>query len=243
MAATDAIYLTDAYARRFAARVVRSLPGRVALDRTAFYPAGGGQPDDRGTILTDGALSEVAAVGKEGEVVWHTLGEERSLPVGTSVEGEVAWARRYAHMRYHTLLHILSGVVYRRFGAGITGGQISAERARMDFALPDFDRAVAEELVAEVRSVVERDLPVRVRFEARARLAEDPSLVRVARELVPEVDPVRLIDIVGHDVQADGGTHVRSTGEVGPVALDGLENKGARNKRLYLRLASPPVER
>lgn len=233
---TDALYLTDAYLVSFEARVIATGPRGVALDRTAFYPTGGGQPDDRGSLRTDGPTQPVLAVSKEDGAIWHTLEGSAAWPVGTAVVGEVDWRRRHAHMRYHTLLHILSGVVYKRFGSGTTGGQIYEDRARMDFSLPGFDRAVAEGLLADVRRVIESDLPIRVRFVPRSRLADDPSLVRVAADLLPEVDPVRLVDIVGHDVQADGGTHVRSTREVGPVELEALENKGARNKRLYLRL-------
>jgi len=139
-------------------------------------------------------------------------------------------------------LHLLSGVVFRRFGSDITGGQIYEGRARMDFGLEGFGRALAEELVAEVNDLVAQDRPVRVRFVSREEAAAAPSLVRVATRLPMEVDPVRLIDIEGFDVQADGGTHVRSTREVGPVTLGRLENKGARNKRLYLELAREPPE-
>jgi Ser-tRNA(Ala) deacylase AlaX len=153
---------------------------------------------------------------------------------GAEVHGAIDWERRYTHMRYHTCVHVLSGVVFRRFGSGITGGQIYENRARVDFALPEFRRELAEELVAETNDIVRRGLPVRVRFLSREDAERDPSLVRVARELMPNVPDVRLIDIEGFDVQADGGTHVRSTSEIGRVQLHKFENKGARNRRLYV---------
>ena len=158
------------------------------------------------------------------------------LAVGDHVAGEVDWPRRFAHMRYHTALHILSGVVYRRIGSGITGNQITAERARMDFSIPGFDRTLAENLIEGVNEVVRERRPVTVRSLPRAEAEKDPTLVRVAQELMPDVDVVRLIDIEGFDVQADGGTHVANTAEVGTARLERIENKGARNKRLYLTL-------
>jgi len=144
-------------------------------------------------------------------------------------------------MRYHTALHILSGVVYRRIGSGITGNQITAERARMDFSIPNFDRSLAEALIEGINEVARERRPVSVRSISRADAEKDPTLVRVARELMPDVEVVRLIDIEGFDVQADGGTHVANTSEVGVARLEKVKNKGARNKRLYLTLDAPPT--
>ena len=143
-------------------------------------------------------------------------------------------------MRYHTALHLMSGAVHRRFGSGITGGQIAPDRARMDFSMPEFSREIAEGLIAEVNRVAATPLSVVVRQVSRAELQRDPSLVRVADELLPDVDPVRIVDIGGYDVQADGGTHVASTAELGPLRLERIENKGARNKRLYVTLPREP---
>jgi len=231
----EALYLSDAYLRSFEARVESTSPEGCLLDRTAFYPAGGGQPSDRGSIqLDDGTTISVVEVQKSAEGIRHLVERPEAVAVGSHVVGSVDWARRYAHMRYHTALHILSGVVYRRFGSGITGNQITAERARMDFSIEGFDRAVAEELIAGVNAVVAERRPVTVRAISREEAARDPTLVRVAQELMPDVTTVRLIDIEGFDVQADGGTHVPNTAEVGPVRLEKIENKGSRNKRLYL---------
>ncbi len=237
---TDALYLTDAYLREFDARVVSDSEHGLVLDRTAFYPAGGGQPADSGSLRgPDGVVSRVVDVRKAPEGIVHVLESPSPRNPGTSVAGAIDWELRLAHMRLHTALHILSGVVFRRFGSGITGSQIYHDRARMDLAIPGFDRTVAEALIEGVNGVVREDHPVRVRFLARADALKDPSLVRVAQELLPDVETIRLIDIEGFDVQADGGTHVAHTREVGAVRLEKIENKGSKNKRLYLT-AGPP---
>ena len=234
---TEQLYLTDAYLRRFDGEVVAATPEGVLLDRSIFYPAGGGQPADLGVLTTsNGTPARVIDVRKTPEGVLHVLGLPSPLSLGDRVTGEIDWSRRLAHMRYHTALHILSGVVYRRIGSGITGNQITAERARMDFSIPGFDRPTAEGLIEGVNEVVREHRPVTVRFLPRAEAMKDPSLVRVAQELLPDVATVRLIDIEGFDVQADGGTHVANTREVGTARLERIENKGAKNKRLYLTL-------
>lgn len=237
---TEGLYLVDAYLREFDARVVDAGPGEVFLDRTAFYPEGGGQPADTGHLRGAGPAEwTVTGASKAERGIAHRV-EGSPPPVGELLHGTIDWGRRYAHMRYHTCLHILSGVVFHRFGSDITGGQIYVDRARMDLSIPNFDRAVADEVVAEVNAVVRRDLPIAVRTVPREELARNPGLVRVESSLVPEVDSLRVIDIQGFDAQADGGTHLRSTAEVGPVTLQKVENKGARNKRLYLTLGPLP---
>ena len=237
---TEALYLSDSYQRTFEARVVSSTPRAVVLDRTAFYPTGGGQPSDQGTLRgPDDRVWHVESVEKTSFGIVHHLQESDAPPAGIDLHGEVRWDLRYPHMRYHTALHLLSGVVFRRFGSGITGGQIYANRARMDFSLPEFSRELAGELLDQLNRTAAEGLPVSVRFLPRAAIVADPTLVRVARELLPDVDPVRLIEIGQFDVEADGGTHVRSTREVGTARLERLENKGARNKRLYMVLDEP----
>ena len=233
----EALYLSDARLRRFEATVREASPEGVHLDRTAFYPTGGGQPADRGKLtLRDGASIEVVDVRKAPEGILHQLAGTRVLAPGEPVVGEIDWPRRFAHMRYHTALHILSGVVYRRFGSVITGNQITAEGARIDFSIPGFDRALAEGLIEGVNAVVRERRPVTVRSIPRAEAEKDPTLLRVAQEHYPDRPIVRLIDIEGFDVQADGGTHVANTAEVGVARLERIENKGARNKRLYMTL-------
>ncbi len=235
-----ALYLNDAYLREFDTVVEEVLDDGVGLRETAFYPAGGGQPSDRG-VLTAGPDQRwtVTNVAKAGEKILHRV-EGPPPAAGTAVHGSVDWELRFAHMRYHTCLHILSGVVFRRFGSVITGNQIYPDRARMDLNLPEFGPQTVAAVVEEVNAVVREAHPVKVRFLPRAEAERDPTLVRVARELVPDVEEVRLIDIEGFDVQADGGTHVANTREVGTVRLLRTENKGAKNKRLYVA-ADPPA--
>jgi misacylated tRNA(Ala) deacylase len=233
---TEGLYLIDAYLREFDSQVVATAAGEIILDRTAFYPEGGGQPADTGHLRgNSGSSWKVIGAAKSKDGIVHRV-EGPGPTAGELVHGAIDWDRRYAHMRYHTCLHILSGVVFHRFGSDITGGQIYLDRARMDLSIPDFDRRVAEDVVAEVNRVVHENFPIAVRFVAREELTRNPGLVRVDTQLLPEVAELRVIDIQGFDVQADGGTHVRSTGEVGPVTLQKIENKGARNKRLYLSL-------
>jgi misacylated tRNA(Ala) deacylase len=236
---TEGLYLVDAYLREFDARVVASSGGEVVLDRTAFYPEGGGQPADVGHLTgTSGGSWTVSGVAKSKGGIVHRV-EGVGPATGETVRGVIDWDRRYAHMRYHTCLHILSGVVFHRFGSDITGGQIYDDRARMDLSIPNFDKGVADQIVAEVNQVVEQSHPIEVRFVDREELGRHPGLIRVDPQLVPDVERLRVIDIQGFDAQADGGTHVHSTGEVGPVALQKIENKGARNKRLYLSVGDP----
>ena len=238
---TERLYLQDAYLREFTATVVESSPSGVVLDRTAFHPSGGGQPDDLGRLRFGSEIVQVTGLSESDAHVFHTVVPAGAhLSAGAIVVGELDWDRRYAFMRAHTMLHILSGVVYHRLGATTSGGQIYEGRARMDFTLAEFGRPLVEGLVDAVNEIVAKDLPVHVRFVSRDEAAAQPSLVRVATALPAGLERVRLIDIEGFDVQADGGTHVRSTAEVGPVRLGKLENKGARNKRLYLDIAPVP---
>ena len=238
---TDALYLHDAYLQRFEATVASVTPEGILLDRTAFYPMGGGQPADSGRLTPGvGASVRVADVRKTPEGILHVVDGAPGWPVGQPVVGELDWGRRLSHMRHHTALHILSGVVFRRVGSGITGSQIYDDRARMDLSVPNFDRSVAESFIDGVNEVVREARPVAVRFLPREEAMKDSSLVRVAQELLPDVAVLRLIDIEGFDVQADGGTHVGNTREVGIVRLEKIENKGAKNKRLYITAEGAP---
>ena len=243
--ATDLLYLRDADLRAFEATVTDVDPEtrRVALDRIAFYPTGGGQPHDTGRL----ADLPVVDVRKEGDLAWHTLGGEGDLPevgatvAGEAVHGTVDWARRHALMRTHTALHVLCGVIWNEWGKAVTGGNMEPLSARMDFEfnpLPEGFGARVEELVnAELAA----DRPIEVSF----RSPDDPALVagelvRTKVSLVPEgVSEVRIVDIVGLDTQADGGTHVRSTGEVGRVRVVKTENKGKGNKRVRIVRVEP----
>ena len=230
------LYLHDAYLRTFAARVTAIREGtQVTLDQTAFYPTGGGQPHDTGTL----SELRVVAVRKEGDEVWHML--DGPVPdVGEEVEGTIDWNRRHSLMRTHTALHVLCGVIWNQWGVPVTGGNMEPLSARMDFEfdpLPDGFGRTVEELV-NVELVAAR--PVEVAWVARDEAFGDADLIRTKINLLPEgVDPIRVIDIVGLDKQADGGLHVRSTDEVGSVKILKTESKGKANKRVRLAILDP----
>jgi misacylated tRNA(Ala) deacylase len=210
---------------------------RVALDRTAFFPTGGGQPHDTGTLGFDGKAAEVVDVVKDREgVAWHTLSAGSTLPgVGTAVHGILDWRRRHLIMRLHTAQHVMNGIIWRDHGAHVTGAQIAPPEGRLDFELASMSQELARSLEASINEVVRENLVVRVLWLPRADADRDPSLIRLKANLIPRsIDPLRVIDIVGLDRQADGGTHVASTGEVGCVRIVKTESKGKANKRVRI---------
>jgi misacylated tRNA(Ala) deacylase len=235
---TDLLYLRDAYLTAADARVTVVDGQRLALDRTVFYPTGGGQPHDTGTLRWGGGEVPVVGVRKEGDDVWHTVPDDASgdlPPVGAEVTAQIDWPRRHRLMRTHSALHVLCGVIWNEWGVPVTGGNMEPLTARMDFELdptPEGFGARVEELVA---AEVAADRPIEVSFVPRAEAVLDEALIRTKVSLVPEsVVEVRVVDIVGLDKQADGGTHVRSTGEVGRVRVVKTESKGKGNKRVRI---------
>ncbi len=235
---TELLYLQDSYQKAFDADVVATEENAVALNRTAFYPGGGGQPADAGLLRWAAGETRVAEVRRDGESVWHVL--EGPVPAaGTPVRGMLDWDRRYGIMRYHSALHILVAAVYRLFGARVTGGAIYPDRARMDFTLEDLSKDRVASIEDETNRVIAEGRRILVRFVARDEF-ERSDLVRLARDLVPrDLAQVRVIEIEGYDAQADGGTHVAHTGEIGALTIVRTENKGKANRRLEVRLAAP----
>jgi misacylated tRNA(Ala) deacylase len=229
---TELLYLRDAYLREFEARVVAVNEAAVALDRTAFYPTGGGQPHDTGTI--DGLW--VSDVRKEGEVVWHAVAGE--LPaVGTTVSAVVDWDRRHKLMRTHSALHVLCGVIWNEWSKAVTGGNMEPLEARMDFEFDPLPEGFAATVADLVNAAIAADYPIEVSFLPRGAALDDADLIRTKVNMIPEsVKEIRVVDIVGLDKQADGGTHVRSTGEIGRFEVVKTESKGKGNKRLRVRL-------
>jgi misacylated tRNA(Ala) deacylase len=231
---TELLYLRDAYMTAAEAHVTAVDGDRVTLDRTVLYPTGGGQPHDTGTLRWEGGEAPVVGVRKEGDSVWHTL--EGGVPeAGAEVSVSVDWDRRHRLMRTHTALHVLCGVIWNEWGVPVTGGNMEPLSARMDFELdptPEGFGTKVEELVA---AEVAADRPIEVSFLPRAEAVLDEALIRTKVSLVPEsVAEVRVVDIVGLDKQADGGTHVRSTSEVGRVRVVKTESKGKGNKRVRI---------
>ncbi len=233
---TDLLFLRDAYLREVDATVtaVDASGRRVALDRTVFYPTGGGQAHDTGTL----AGLPVVEVRKDGDEVWHTLGGEGALPgLGVEVRGELDWERRHALMRTHTALHVLCGVIWREWGTAVTGGNMEPLSARMDFEFDPLPEGFGARVEALVNEELAADRPIEVGFLPRGTAVADEDLIRTKVSLIPaSVPEIRVVDIVGLDKQADGGTHVHSTAEVGRVIVLKTESKGKGNKRIRLQV-------
>ena len=237
---TELLYQTDSYLQEFDAKITSAFLAEraVVLDRTAFYPGGGGQPCDFGSLVVEGITYPVDKAKKQGEDVLHFLGGEAPLPaVGSAAHGTLDWARRYELMRTHTALHVLCGTVFRDYGALVTGGDMEPLKGRMDF---EFETMRAE-LVRDIESAVNREAAqgreIRVRILPREEAFQIPDLIRTKINLLPEgIMQVRTVEIVGLDLQADGGTHVRNTSEVGTIRVIDYKSKGAINKRIYIEI-------
>ncbi len=231
-AETESLYLRDAYLRTFSATVTAVRDGLVALDRSAFYPTGGGQPHDTGR-LGDAAVIDVR---KDDGVVWHAV--DGPLPaVGDVVEAEVDWQRRHALMRTHTALHVLCGVIWNEWRVPVTGGNMEPLAARMDFEFDPLPEGFGPRVEELVNAELEADRAIEVSFLPRDVAVVDEDLIRTKVSLIPPtVKEIRVVDIVGLDKQADGGTHVHTTGEVGRIRVVKTESKGRANKRIRLEV-------
>ncbi|MBW3577290.1 MAG: alanyl-tRNA editing protein [Actinobacteria bacterium] len=238
---TERIYSTDAYAAEVVATVVDvdRGDGRVLLDRTVFYPGGGGQPPDTGSLWIGDDRLDVERVATDPRGLWHWVNGGPPA-VGTVVRGVVDWERRYRLMRTHTAMHALCGVVWERFRSPVTGGQMAPGEGRLDFELPDWDPDAREPLEAALNRELAAARPVHVDFLPRDEADRDPSLIRTKVSLLPDdLRMVRVVDIVGLDRQADGGTHVRSTAEVGRARIAKVESKGRGYRRIRIALDEP----
>jgi misacylated tRNA(Ala) deacylase len=238
---TELLYQTDSYLREFDATVtaVDAEARTVVLNQTAFYPGGGGQPNDTGQLsVMGGADYPVSKVKKQGADVFHFLGDDSLLPqVGDKVHGQIDWDKRYLLMRTHTAMHVLCGTVFRDYGALVTGGNMEPGKGRMDF---EFERLQGE-LVGEIEVAVNKEAEaghdVRVKILPREEAFQIPDLIRTKINLLPEgITEVRTVEIVGLDLQADGGTHVKNTSEVGKIKVVDYKSKGAINKRIYIEV-------
>ena len=230
---TELLYLTDAYLAVFDATVVDVRDGAVALDRTAFYPTGGGQPHDTGKL---GDLA-VVDVRKEGDHVWHSV-EGAPLPsVGDSVNGVIDWPRRHQLMRTHSALHVLCGVIWNEWRVPVTGGNMEPLSARMDFDLAEVPADFKDRVAAACNAEIAEDRRIEVSVLPREEAFAIPDIIRTATNLLPDdLQEVRIVDITGLDVQADGGTHVASTAMIGRVEVVKMENKGRGFRRLRVRV-------
>ena len=233
---TEKLYHQDAYLQEFEAIVTQLSEDRVALDRTAFYPGGGGQPSDLGRIARDGDEFVVAKVKTEAGEIWHTVDPE-GLREGDAVVAYLDWPNRYKLMRTHTAMHILCGVIWRDYGASVTGGNMTPGRGRMDFEFERMQKELVEEIEAKINVEVDAARPISAEVLPREQAFEIPDLIRTKINLLPEgIQQVRVVEIGGLDLQADGGTHVSNTSEVGRIRVVDYKSKGRINKRLVVEL-------
>ncbi|HEU4746843.1 MAG TPA: alanyl-tRNA editing protein [Anaerolineales bacterium] len=237
---TELLYQTDSYTKEFDARVVSILPAEraVILDRSAFYPGGGGQPCDFGTLTVEGVAYPVDKAKKQGDDVLHFLGGDVPLTVEASAaHGTLDWARRYELMRTHTALHILCGTVFRDYGALVTGGEMEPGKGRLDFEFETMRGELVREIETAINKEAAQGREIRVQILPREEAFQIPDLIRTKINLLPAgITHVRTVEIVGLDLQADGGTHVRNTNEVGTIRVADYKSKGAINKRIYIEI-------
>lgn len=237
---TEMLFQTDSYIQEFDAQVtaIDTENRAVLLDRTAFYPGGGGQPADSGKLIAEGVVFPVSRAKKGSQGVWHLLSGEQHMPaVGAAVQGQIDWEHRYQLMRTHSALHILCGVVFRDYGAQVTGGDMEPLKGRMDF---EFEN-LSKELVGVIEEAVNREVQaardIRVRILPREEAFAIPDLIRTKINLLPpDIQEIRTVELTGLDLQADGGTHVANTREVGHIRVVDYKSKGKINKRIYIEM-------
>jgi misacylated tRNA(Ala) deacylase len=234
---THRLELDDQTLREWDAVVLDSGPDGIVLDRSAFYPGGGGQPPDEGVLLWGGVQTRIAGARKGDDLYLIPAQDDPLPPVGTAVRGALADDRRTALMRTHSGLHVLCGVVFRDYGALVTGGNMEALTARMDFDLPELPAGFRDAVEAACNAEVGNDRRIDARVLPRAEAFAIPDIIRTATNLVPaDVTEVRIVDIAGLDQQADGGTHVASTAQIGKIQVVKIENKGKGFRRLRIRI-------
>ncbi len=236
---TERLYYTDMYGREFDAMVVNVIDNKIVLDRTLFYPTSGGQPNDTGILKCDGKEIEIVDVTHEGDEIMHICKSDPGIKKGDHVHGIIDWDNRYIHMRYHTAVHIIDGVVNNDYKNGmLTGGQIYNDHARVDFSFDMIDKELISEIIEKSQKIIDSGLRVFQREISSDEALKIPGLSRTepGRRLIEQLDKVRIIEIENFDYQADGGTHVKNTSEVGKIEIIKVENKGKGHKRLSFKL-------
>lgn len=230
------VYLEDSYLQECEATITKVTDDKyIVLDKTVFYPNSGGQPHDTGTIKKGEETYNVIFTGKFSGDVSHEV-DKQGLKEGDKVTAIIDWERRYAHMKCHTAAHILSELIHKETGALITGNQLGIEKCRIDFSLDDFHPEKMKEYIDEANEVIQRDLPVTVAFKSRQEAMQLPQLSKLAKGLPESLQTIRIVAIGDFDVQGDGGTHVKSTKEIGKLEFIKCQNKGKNNRRLYFRV-------
>jgi misacylated tRNA(Ala) deacylase len=237
---TELLYQTDSYLQVFEAEITAhdETSHSVILDRTAFYPGGGGQPADMGTLTAGDKTYIVARGRKVGYQVLHVIEGNNPLPaIGTVVSGQIDWEHRYKLMRTHTAMHILCGVIFRDYGASVTGGDMDPLAGRMDFEFETMQKELVQAIENAVNEEVANARAIQTAILPREEAFQIPDLIRTKINLLPEgIQEVRIVEIVGLDLQADGGTHVHNTAEVGHIQVVDYKSKGKINKRIYIAL-------
>lgn len=236
MIMAEQLYLSDSYLRECEASVVAVKERYVVLDRTIFYPRGGGQPSDNGRIIRGSEeFAVLSAVKSDGEIL-HEV-DRAGLAVGDKVRCILNWERRYKLMRSHTAAHVLAAVMNKEAGVLITGNQLEEDKVRFDFNLPAFDKTFMEHCIAKANEILQQDIELKIYELPREDAMKIPGIVKLAGALPPQISILRIVEIPGVDVQADGGTHVKNVKECGRIELIKFENKGKDNRRIYFRLS------
>ncbi|MHA1124134.1 MAG: alanyl-tRNA editing protein [Candidatus Heimdallarchaeota archaeon] len=237
---TELLYMTDSYIQSFESKITKISEDNLDfhLDKTAFYPGGGGQPNDEGIMKIEGQICKIVKVARDkNREIYHRLEKPFETSPGETVTCDIDWDKRYKIMRTHTALHILCGLIWHEFGAAVTGGNMSLEKARMDFNLADFSQERVKYIEKRVNEEVKKAHDVVIKILSREEAFQIPDLIRTKINLLPpQIKEVRTVEIVGLDIQADGGTHVKNTKEVGTVKIVDTINKGKENKRMIIQL-------
>ena len=231
----DALYLKDSYQKEFTARIINVEGNFVYLNQTAFYPNSGGQPHDTGSLYRGKEEFNVLFTTKMSGKIAHQV-DKIGLKINDEVKGYITWDRRYKLMRMHTSSHILSAVFSKEAHALITGNQLDLEQSRIDFSLENFDRERINEYFKKANEIVKKNFPIKVYELPRHEVERNPEMVKLAKGLPPMIQNLRIVEIHGYDKQPDGGTHVKSTKEVGIINFLKAENKGKDNRRVYFTL-------
>lgn len=239
---TETLYETNSYLKTIETIITQTDPDKhaVSLQKTIFYPGGGGQPNDTGWLTFGGQQLEVSKVQKIGGEVWHFLHPQPPLPeIGTRVTAEINWERRYQLMRTHSAMHVLCGVVFRDYGALVTGGNMEPLEGRMDFEFESLTKDLVQVIEDAVNKEIQQGRNIKVNILPRDEAFLIPDLIRTKINLLPpQIQEIRTIEIEGLDLQADGGTHVNNIQEIGPVKITNYKSKGKINKRIYLSLTA-----
>lgn len=234
---TKLLYQTDSYQKNCEAQIIEIVTNGIVLDQTVFYPQGGGQPFDLGTIEQKDNKWIVTGVKKQDGKIVHFIEDTSTLASGQKIKAAINWERRHKLMRTHTAMHILAAVIWRDYEAKVTGGNMEPEKGRMDFELEGMQRSLVDEIEKKINDEVQQDRKVKVQILPREEAFQIPDLIRTKTNLVPEhITEIRIVEIEGLDLQADGGTHVASTKEVGPIRISDYKSKGRKNKRLMISL-------